>query len=318
MVFRLKKKEREIVRLHILNKCFILNQMSKPIIILLIMIVNLSYAQIPIYYGSQSIASFIPSGYEINLKYENDFNNDKIKDVFLILNSTKESNLLINNEDSISKRKMLILLGGKKSTYKKLIESDNIVPCKECGGKCDNLYSDISFLNKIFNYTTCNFPFASELYNISTYKLELKENKSFELIEYKEKYYQNAEDDHPYIILLNKKDLLVEAFNFYEFNYAQNNWADHITVSESNVKKLNDIAYSLLNKENYNTSLILLRKIIQKFPNRVVTYLNLADNYWAINDKDLAKKNYKKYIELMKSQNKDQSKIPQRVLERIK
>jgi len=282
------------------------------------MIVNLSYAQIPIYNCSQSIASFIPNGYEINLKDENYFNNDKIKDVFLILNSTKESNLLINNEDSISKRKMLILLGGKKSIYKKLIESDNIVPCKECGGKCDNLYSDISFFNKVLSYTTCNFPISSESYNISTYKLALKETKNFDLIEYKEEYYKNAEDDSPTIISLNKKDLLAEDFNFYKFNYAEDNWANHISVSESNVRKLNDIAYSLLNKENYNTSLILLRKIIQKFPSRIVAYLNLADNYWVINDKDLAKRNYKKYIELMKSQNKDQSKIPQRVFERIK
>ncbi|WP_312400015.1 tetratricopeptide repeat protein, partial [Chryseobacterium sp.] len=68
----------------------------------------------------------------------------------------------------------------------------------------------------------------------------------------------------------------------------------------------------------FDVGIFLLKKIIQKFPSRVVAYLNLADNYWAINDKDLAKKNYKKYIELMKSQNKDQSKIPQRVFERIK
>lgn len=65
MVFRLKKKEREIVRLHILNKCFISNQMSKPIIILLILIFNLSYAQIPVFLKSEKCYIF---NYLSNLK----------------------------------------------------------------------------------------------------------------------------------------------------------------------------------------------------------------------------------------------------------
>ena len=80
---------------------------------------------------------------------------------------------------------------------------------------------------------------------------------------------------------------------------------------------LNDFAYKL---ENINPSvgINILQKILQKFPNRVVAYLNLADSYWVIGNQDLAKENYKKYVELMKSQNKDLKKIPKEVLERIK
>ncbi|MEN4758761.1 tetratricopeptide repeat protein [Chryseobacterium sp. C39-AII1] len=89
-------------------------------------------------------------------------------------------------------------------------------------------------------------------------------------------------------------------------------------ITSFSVTKYNDLAFQLEKENKFDAGIFLLKKIIQKFPSRVVAYLNLADNYWAINDKDLAKKNYKKYIELMKSQNKDQSKIPQRVFERIK
>ena len=61
-----------------------------------------------------------------------------------------------------------------------------------------------------------------------------------------------------------------------------------------------------------------VEKIIQKEPTRVVAYLNLGDSYWANDDKEKAKQNYQKYIDLMKSQQKDISKVPQRVYERSK
>jgi hypothetical protein len=85
-------------------------------------------------------------------------------------------------------------------------------------------------------------------------------------------------------------------------------------INNKNVKLYNDIAFFL----SYNESIYLLNKILEKYPNRVVAYLNLADSYWAINKKDLAKENYKKYVALMKSQNKDLKKIPKQVWERIK
>ncbi|WP_373567440.1 hypothetical protein [Chryseobacterium sp. WG23] len=44
----------------------------------------------------------------------------------------------------------------------------------------------------------------------------------------------------------------------------------------------------------------------------------MADAYWEINDKGKAKEYYQKYISLMKTQDKDLKKIPQRVRDRNK
>jgi len=88
------------------------------------------------------------------------------------------------------------------------------------------------------------------------------------------------------------------------------------TLNLLDVKNSNDIAYYLEEAKIYEEAIFILKSIIKKEPNRVVAYLNLADSYWAIGNQELAKENYKKYIELMKSQNKDLKKIPRYVWER--
>jgi tetratricopeptide (TPR) repeat protein len=89
-------------------------------------------------------------------------------------------------------------------------------------------------------------------------------------------------------------------------------------LSEANVNDYNDIAfYNSSTKKGNQSSILLLKKIIEKYPDRVVAYLNLGDSYWAIDNKEFAKEAYNKYLELMKNQNKDLSKIPPRVEERI-
>lgn len=88
--------------------------------------------------------------------------------------------------------------------------------------------------------------------------------------------------------------------------------------AKENVDTINNLAYYLFMSKSYNNSIYLLKNILQKYPNRIVAYLNLADNYWSIKEKEKAIYNYKKYIELIKSQNKDLKKIPQRVWERTK
>lgn len=85
-------------------------------------------------------------------------------------------------------------------------------------------------------------------------------------------------------------------------------------LNQKTVQKYNDIAYYLQQKNANNEAIFLLEKIIEKFPNRTVAYLNLADAYDGINDKEKAKENYEKYINLMKQDNKE-VKIPKRVLE---
>ncbi|WP_198306425.1 tetratricopeptide repeat protein [Arcobacter vandammei] len=85
-------------------------------------------------------------------------------------------------------------------------------------------------------------------------------------------------------------------------------------LTNKTVQKYNDIAYYLQQANANDEAIFILEKIIEKYPNRTVAYLNLADAYLGINDKEKAKENYKKYIELMKQDNKEE-KIPKRVLE---
>ncbi|OCL97661.1 hypothetical protein AAX29_01814 [Aliarcobacter thereius] len=87
-----------------------------------------------------------------------------------------------------------------------------------------------------------------------------------------------------------------------------------IPISQKALTQYNDIAYYLHQADANEEAIFLLEKIIEKYPNRIVAYLNLADAYIAINDKEKAKKNYKRYVELMKQDNKEE-KIPKRVLE---
>ncbi len=74
------------------------------------------------------------------------------------------------------------------------------------------------------------------------------------------------------------------------------------------------IAYYLQQANANDEAIFLLEKIIEKFPNRTVLYLNLADAYYGINENEEAKVNYEKYIEFMKKSGKE-NKIPKRVLE---
>ncbi|MBO9572418.1 MAG: tetratricopeptide repeat protein, partial [Chitinophagaceae bacterium] len=89
-------------------------------------------------------------------------------------------------------------------------------------------------------------------------------------------------------------------------------------VTDQNVKANNDRAYQLEQAGKYQEAVDILVKVIQTDPNRVVAYLNIADAYWGLNDKTRAKENYNKYIDLMKTQQKDLSRIPKRVYDRTK
>ncbi|QKF73927.1 hypothetical protein AFAEC_1775 [Aliarcobacter faecis] len=89
---------------------------------------------------------------------------------------------------------------------------------------------------------------------------------------------------------------------------------NEIPISIKTLTQYNDIAYYLQQANANEEAIFLLEKIIEKYPNRTVAYLNLADAYLGKNNKEKAKENYKKYIELMKQDNKEE-KIPKRVLE---
>lgn len=90
----------------------------------------------------------------------------------------------------------------------------------------------------------------------------------------------------------------------YLFNYP---------ISNKNVVKYNDLAYFLSNDD---ISLYILSNVIKKFPKRTVAYLNIGDSFYNLGNEYQARKNYKKYISLMKLQKKD-LKIPKYVYERL-
>ena len=111
-------------------------------------------------------------------------------------------------------------------------------------------------------------------------------------------------------------------FKKYDFKYSYEDLyllIKNIPITEANLDKYNNLAFYIAQIKDGNfEGIYLYNEILKRFPNRVVAYLNLADSYWAIGNQKLAKENYKKYVELMKSQNKDLKKIPKRVWERIK
>lgn len=98
------------------------------------------------------------------------------------------------------------------------------------------------------------------------------------------------------------------------------NFPQHITFNLiiTDAELANNEAYRLEQINAHQESIFLLKNIIKQYPDRVVAYLNLADNYWKLNKKSEAKNSYQKYILLMKKQNKDIQKIPSRVFERTK
>jgi len=88
-------------------------------------------------------------------------------------------------------------------------------------------------------------------------------------------------------------------------------------LTTKTVTSYNNIAYYLNNLSSHKYSILLLEKILEKFPNRTVAYYNLGDAYWNNYDQQKAKIAYKKYVALMKKNGKE-NKIPQKVIERIK
>ena len=78
----------------------------------------------------------------------------------------------------------------------------------------------------------------------------------------------------------------------------------------------NDIAYYLQKAGANEEAVYLLKKIVAKFPNRTVAYINLGDAYWELGEKEKARKAYTTYIEQMCNKGL-QKKIPQEVLKRV-
>lgn len=91
----------------------------------------------------------------------------------------------------------------------------------------------------------------------------------------------------------------------------------NMILDTNNVRVVNDFAFYLQKYGLYEDSGILLEKIVHDYPKRTVAHLNLADTYWALDEKTYAKNEYEKYIKLMISDGKE-NKIPEVVKERVK
>ncbi|MFY1047383.1 tetratricopeptide repeat protein [Chryseobacterium sp. GP-SGM7] len=249
---------------------------------------------------------------EIVAQLHNDFNNDGTRDDLYVL--TLKNAKDIKETSELTQRKVIIVFKNKNNTELSTYESDTVFPCKECSGKSDVNIDNLKFENNLLSYTTCNAPFASDKYSVIDFTLKYSKN-TFNLFKYKESYFSVEADDNA-SILLNAEDVSKIKFSYYDW-VADKSWLDYIIISASNITKINDFAFSL-ESINPSVSINVLQKIIQKYPDRVVAYLNIANSYWITGKKEKAIENYKTYISLMKSQKKDLNKIPKYVTERIK
>lgn len=77
----------------------------------------------------------------------------------------------------------------------------------------------------------------------------------------------------------------------------------------------NDLGFLFEQAGHYPEAVELLQHITRKHPDRVVAYVNLADAYWALGDREQARQAYGQYHEKMTAAQK-QARIPPRVLER--
>ena len=102
---------------------------------------------------------------------------------------------------------------------------------------------------------------------------------------------------------LNYKEVVLNAMLFEEF------------MCKKNVNHYNNIAYYLQKAGHNREAIVLLEKIIEMFPKRLVAYYNLGDAYWALGKKSKAQKYYGDYMQLMKIAGKEK-KIPKVVKER--
>ena len=89
-----------------------------------------------------------------------------------------------------------------------------------------------------------------------------------------------------------------------------------ISVNKKTLTPYNNIAYYLQKANANQEAIYLLKKILEKYPNRTVAHYNIADAYWVIDDKKKAKEHYNIYIKQMKAKGKSK-RIPKVVKDRV-
>jgi len=222
------------------------------------------------------------------------------------------SNLIID-EMSVSTE----FIQGENNTFSLLYELNaSVTKVKE---KYDFIYSNkgLRLVNKeVLKYGKDGIS-LTKVY----FKKYMMESKSFDDLQSLASTLQDDFNENPLGFLYDNQQKLFgkEIYNLTSENF----FINYPNVKQPNleiinVELANNLAFDLQNENVSFSSKLILEKIIEKYPNRVVAWLNLGDVYWSLGNKTKAKEAYQTYISLMKYQNKNITKIPQRVYERCK
>jgi hypothetical protein len=87
-------------------------------------------------------------------------------------------------------------------------------------------------------------------------------------------------------------------------------------LDKNTVTSYNNNAFYLGKENRYDVAIYILNKVIDKYPNRMVAYINLGDLHWDNGSKKEAVKIYQDYIQKMNALGKE-GKIPEKILKRV-
>jgi hypothetical protein len=155
---------------------------------------------------------------------------------------------------------------------------------------------------------TDKFQQKISLENFSAHSFSFANDDSFHQYTYKNNKYLDSVE----IQVKNMKTANVTSFkNIFTIDHAEDILRDY-TVHKTNVTSLNNIAYYLEQTSITLPAIAILETIVDNYPDRIVSYLNLCDALAKNNLKIKAEKVYEQYVKLMKAKGK-QKDILQRV-----
>jgi hypothetical protein len=125
----------------------------------------------------KELANFVPPKYSVLAAVAGDLNQDKRIDYLLVLKQDGEDTLSINNE-SPTRRPLLIILANENRGYQLARRNDNVVYCYECGGVMGDPFTGIVIKDGFFSIEHYGGS-AWRWTRIVTFKFSKKENDWF-------------------------------------------------------------------------------------------------------------------------------------------
>lgn len=195
---------------------------------------------------------------------------------------------------------------------KSYVEDDNVLYIKSFFGGAGGLS-----IERFFTYKNGKWQLSKSITNSSTFS-EIKicfidylsQAKQEVCFSKKDRVYKENDLIFETIKNIKSKDFL----STKEYLYCLLN---EVPLSKKNCILYDNLAFELGKSSKNEEAIYLSKKILMFSPHRAVAYLNIADYYWAMGNKEFARKNYKKYLVLIKSQKKNAKNIPSYLLERI-